>query len=155
MTTEIERLVTSFYFSYAAALDRRDPAAWIACFVDDGVYTLTTHRNATTHGMYLTYESGRDAIARRAAVTGGYLKAQRNKTLHMISNVRVGQDDHGRLTAAAYFAAFRTARNGTSQLYACGEFADLLDLSDGRVRFIEHNVVVDAETLPANMIDLL
>ena len=42
----------------------------------------------------------------------------------------------------------------TSQLQACGTFRDVLSDSNGALRFVEHNVIVDAETLPANMVDL-
>src|SRR6516164_1213649 len=77
--------VEAFYFDYAANLDRRETTGWSAFFTGAGVYSLTTYRNATTKGMYLIYEEGQDALTRRAAVASGYLKAQRNKTLHMIS----------------------------------------------------------------------
>jgi len=146
--------LTQFYFDYAEVLDRRRTADWIECFADDGVYSLTTFGNANGKGMYLIYEKGRAAVTRRAAVASGYLRAQRTKTLHMISNVRLAEVEGSRVAAKAYFAMFRTARDKTSQLQACGEYHDRLEYADGRIRLVEHNVILDAETLPSNMGDL-
>ena len=146
--------VEAFYFDYAANLDRRETIGWTGFFTEAGIYSLTTYRNATTKGMYLIYEEGHDALTRRAAVASGYLKAQRNKTLHMISNVRVTEAEASRVRAQAYFAMFRTGRDKTSQLHACGEFDDRLEIVDGKLRFAEHRVIFDAETLPSNMADL-
>jgi 3-phenylpropionate/cinnamic acid dioxygenase small subunit len=151
---DLLRAVTEFYFDYADVLDRRQTAAWIEFFGDEAIYSLTTYRNATTKGMYLIFEKGRAAVTRRAALASGYLRAQRNKTLHMISNIRVIEVDDSRLGARAYFAMFRTARDKTSQLHACGEYHDRLEYVDGRLRLVEHNVILDAETLPSNMADL-
>jgi 3-phenylpropionate/cinnamic acid dioxygenase small subunit len=150
----LHRLVEDFYFSYASVLDERACADWPAVFTEDGMYTLTTHANAKGKGLYLAYEKGSAALTRRAAVASGYLKAQRNKTLHMISNVRVLSVQDAVISTTACFAMFRTARDRTSQLHACGTFRDILAESGEVLRFVEHNVIVDAETLPANMVDL-
>jgi 3-phenylpropionate/cinnamic acid dioxygenase small subunit len=151
---DLQRAVGDLYSDYATALDRRRMSDWIDFFAEDGLYSLTTNANAAGKGLYLIYEKGRDAITRRAAVSSGYLQVQRNKTLHIISNVRVTSVDGSRLSVNAYFAMFRTARDKTSQLHACGEFHDLVINVGDRLRLLEHNVVVDAETLPANMVEL-
>ncbi len=151
---ELLPALTQFYFDYAEVLDQRRTADWIEFFAEDCVYSLTTYRNANTKGMYLIFEKGRAGVTRRAAVASGYLRAQRSKTLHMISNVRIAELNGSQLKAKAYFAMFRTARDRTSQLQACGEFHDRLEYAGGRLRLIEHNVIFDAETLPSNMGDL-
>ena len=153
-SAELRSAVADFYFDYADALDRRRMSDWIELFSEEGLYSLTTHANAAGKGLYLIYEKGREAVTRRAAVSSGYLKAQRNKTLHMISNVRVTEVAGPHLHVNACFAVFRTARDKTSQLHACGEFHDILINADNRLRLVEHNVVVDAETLPSNMVEL-
>jgi 3-phenylpropionate/cinnamic acid dioxygenase small subunit len=151
---ELRLQVQDFYVAYASLLDERAATEWPGLYTEDAVYTLTTHANANNKGLYLVYEKGRAALTRRAAVVStGYLKAQRNKTLHMISNVRVLEAEGALIRTSAYFAMFRTARDRTSQLQACGSFRDVLD-SSSALRFAEHNVIVDAETLPANMVDL-
>jgi len=146
--------ITQFYFDYAEVLDKRRTADWVEFFADDCVYSLTTYRNANGKGMYLIFEKGRAAVTRRAALASGYLRAQRNKTLHMISNVRLIEVEGSQLAARAYFAMFRTARDKTSHLQACGEYHDRLEYIDSHPRLIEHNVILDAETLPSNMGDL-
>ena len=146
--------VADFYTAYARTLDTRQIDRWIEFFAPDGLYSLTTLGNANGKGMYLIYEKGIDAITRRAAVASGYLKVQRTKTLHMISNLAVKMESPSFLTVEAYFAVFRTGRDRTSQFHACGEFHDSLRLDNGRFQLQEHNVVFDAETLPANMADL-
>jgi hypothetical protein len=90
---DLLRAVTEFYFDYGDVHDRRQTAAWIEFFGDEAIYSLTTYRNATTKGMYLIFEKGRAAVTRRAALASGYLRAQRNKALHMISNIRVIEVD--------------------------------------------------------------
>ena len=154
LTANLRGAVEEFYTDYAWSLDRRRTDAWIGFFADRGRYSLTTRENAEGAGMFLIFEEGQAAIARRAAVASGYLRAQRNKTLHMISNVHARMSADGEIEARAYFAMFRTARDKTSQLHACGEFDDRLVVIEDRLRFLVHHVIFDAETLPSNMADL-
>ena len=151
---ETQQLLSAFYNEYALVLDRRENAKWIEYFTGDGVYSITTFENANSGGLYLICDRGGAAIRRRAAVAAGYLQAQRNKTLHMISNIRVGEVSGSSISATAYFAMFRTARDKTSQFHACGTFHDKLIRTGDQLQFAEHNIVLDAETLPANIADL-
>jgi 3-phenylpropionate/cinnamic acid dioxygenase small subunit len=151
----LREAVADFYFNYASTLDGRDTHRWVEQFTEEGLYTLTTYANHHGKGLYLVYESGRAAITRRAAAASGYLQAQRNKTQHIITNIQITEAKDSQFSVVAYFTMFRTARDKTTQLHACGTFRDRLVRVDGKFLLVEHNVVVDAETLPSNMVDLL
>nr|WP_277349062.1 nuclear transport factor 2 family protein [Streptomyces sp. HNM0575] len=143
--------VEDHYFSYALTMDDRRPNDWVATFLDSGVYAVGTHNNVSTTGMWWYTDRGLGALKERAAYTNGYLRHNPTRTLHTVTNVRAAETGDGRIEAAAYFVLYVTDRTDLSRLHVCGRYDDVLVRTDGGLRFAEHRVVIDAETLPANM----
>jgi 3-phenylpropionate/cinnamic acid dioxygenase small subunit len=143
--------VAAFYADYAVTIDRKQPNAWVDTFTPVGVYAVTTYNNASGRGMWWYTDRGLTALKERAAYTNGYFWHAPEKTLHMISNIRVRETEDATVAAQAYFAMFTADRGGLSQLHVCGEYDDLLVRVDDGLRFAEHRVIIDSETVPPNM----
>ena len=68
-----------------------------------------------------------------------------------LGDLRDEEQDDGTVKSAAYFAMYVADRGGPSQLHVCGEYDDVLVVTADGIRFAEHRVIIDAETVPANM----
>lgn len=143
--------VEEFYARYTRAIDRRALADWVALFAPDGSYSATSHQNHTTMGMRWFTSTGTEELKDRVAVSNGYFYSPLTKELHVVSNVLTAESDDGSISAEAYFVMYMVDREGVANMHVCGEYHDVLVRLDGELRFKEHVVVVDAETLPANM----
>jgi 3-phenylpropionate/cinnamic acid dioxygenase small subunit len=147
LRTEVEQ----FYVDYALAMDDKRPNDWVELFLPVGLYAVGTHNNVSTTGMWWYTDRGLGALKERAAYMNGYLRHNPGRTLHSVTNVRAGLAEDGRITAQAYFVLHVADRTEPSRFHVCGRFQDVLEHTDAGLRFAEHRVVIDAETVPGNM----
>ncbi|GGK74269.1 aromatic-ring-hydroxylating dioxygenase subunit beta [Mangrovihabitans endophyticus] len=143
--------VEDHYATYALTMDDKRPNAWVDLFLAAGVYAVGTHNNVSTTGMWWYTDRGLGALKERAAYTNGYLRHNPTRTLHTITNVRARETDDGLIKSEAYVVLYVTDRVEVSRFHVCGRYDDLLTRTDHGLRFAEHRVVLDAETLPGNM----
>jgi 3-phenylpropionate/cinnamic acid dioxygenase small subunit len=139
------------YAEYALTMDDKRPNDWVDLFVANGLYAVGTHNNISTSGMWWYTDRGRGALKERAAYMNGYLRHNPTRTLHTVTNLRAEEDEEGRVSAKAYFVLYVTDRVELSQLHVCGRYQDILVRTEDGLRFVEHRVVIDAETVPGNM----
>jgi 3-phenylpropionate/cinnamic acid dioxygenase small subunit len=140
-----------FYADYILTIDEKRPNDWIAMFADAGLYAVTTHNNHSTTGMWWHTDRGLNALKERAAFTNGYFWHNPTKTLHTVSNLRATELDDGKIKSQAYFVMYCSDRGDLSQVYVCGVYDDVVVRADGGMLFEEHRVIIDSETVPANM----
>jgi 3-phenylpropionate/cinnamic acid dioxygenase small subunit len=150
-SAELRSEVEHFYAEYVLTIDEKRPNDWIAMFADPGLYAVTTHNNHSTTGMWWHTDRGLNALKERAAFTNGYFWHNPTKTLHMVSNLRAHELDDGKIKSAAYFAMYSSDRGDLSILYVCGVFDDVIVRTEAGMRFEEHRVIIDSETVPPNM----
>lgn len=143
--------VEDHYFAYALTMDDKRPNDWVDLFLDTGLYAVGTHNNVSTTGMWWYTDRGLGALKERAAYTNGYLRHNPTRTLHTVTNVRARETGEGRIKAEAYVVLYVADRTDMSRFHVCGRYDDILARTDDGLRFVEHRVVIDAETLPANM----
>ncbi|WP_405562705.1 aromatic-ring-hydroxylating dioxygenase subunit beta [Streptomyces sp. NBC_01180] len=143
--------VEDHYVSYALTMDDKRPNDWVALFLGTGLYAVGTHNNVSTTGMWWYTDRGLGALKERAAYMNGYLRHNPTRTLHTVTNVRARETDDGRIKAEAYVVLYVTDRIEMSRFHVCGRYDDVLTRTDDGLRFVEHRVVLDPETLPGNM----
>ncbi|WP_405913310.1 nuclear transport factor 2 family protein [Streptomyces sp. NBC_00963] len=143
--------VEDHYVSYALTMDDKRPNDWVGLFLGTGLYAVGTHNNVSTTGMWWYTDRGLGALKERAAYMNGYLRHNPTRTLHTVTNVRARETEDGRIKAEAYVVLYVTDRIEMSRFHVCGRYDDLLTRTDDGLRFVEHRVVLDAETLPGNM----
>lgn len=155
MNETAENEATQHLYRYARVVDRRDYSAWRDLFLPDGEYSATTYENERDSGLLMYIDRGHQALKERTAYLLGFWTRTHYKTLHTITNVMVDSDDGATLEVNSYFTMFRTDLDGQSHLHVCGEYQDTLRRTDDGLRFARHHVVLDAETLPSDMTDVL
>jgi 3-phenylpropionate/cinnamic acid dioxygenase small subunit len=143
--------VEDLYAHYATIIDEKRPNEWVDLFATEGLYAVGTHNNVSTTGMWWNTDRDIVALKERAAYTNGYFWHNPTKTLHTISNVRAQEREDGSVAAQAYFVMYVADRTDPSVLHVVGRYEDILVRERGQLRFREHRVVIDAETVPANM----
>ncbi|MEO6090923.1 MAG: aromatic-ring-hydroxylating dioxygenase subunit beta [Umezawaea sp.] len=143
--------VEDHYVSYALTMDDKRPNDWVDTFLPTGLYAVGTHNNVSTTGMWWYTDRGLGALKERAAYMNGYLRHNPTRTLHTVTNVRAREIDDGRIEASAYVVLYVSDRTDLSKFHVCGRYGDILARTDDGLRFVEHRVVLDAETLPGNM----
>src|SRR5262249_33596300 len=144
--SNVQAEITSFLYDFAEVMDGLRYLDWVNSFMQDGVYSVTTHSNAES-GLMLYIDRGVEALRERAAYLGGYYRMEPTKTLHMISNVRVKEWNAERAVVRSYFALYKTSKDGLSRFHVSGEYDDTLRQVDGGWRFERHHVVLDGDTL--------
>ncbi|MEU3567985.1 nuclear transport factor 2 family protein [Kitasatospora sp. NPDC036755] len=150
-TAGLRSEVEDHYVSYALAMDDKRPNDWVDLFLDTGLYAVGTHNNVSTTGMWWYTDRGLGALKERAAYMNGYLRHNPTRTLHTIGNVRVRETEDGLVKAEAYVVLYVSDRVEPSRFHVCGRYDDILTRTADGLRFVEHRVVLDAETMPGNM----
>ncbi len=142
-----------FYAYYALAIDEKRPNDWVDMFIegDGATYAVTTYNNSSTTGMWWYTDRGVIALKERAAYTNGYFWHNPDKMLHTVTNIRAQEVDGDQVKVQAYFVMYAADHGEESELYVCGQYNDLLVRVDGDLRFAEHRVIIDSETVPPNM----
>lgn len=148
---ELRSELEDFYAHYNLAIDQKRPNDWVDMFDDEGVYAVSTFNNISTTGMWWYTDRGTLALKERAAYTNGYFWHSPTKMLHTVSNLRGQERSDGLIAAQAYFVMYVADRGELSQLYVCGEYDDVLARLGDQLRFAEHRVIIDSETVPPNM----
>lgn len=147
--------VEDFYYRYASACDRTDFDAILDCFTEQGEYLLTTFENARGQGLLLVADRSHAALRERLAYLGGYWNLHRSKTSHLISNVRVVGRQGEALAVQAVMWLSKLDQDGASRFHVSAEYDDLLVPDGDSWAFARHSVVLDGETLPSDLTDLL
>lgn len=140
-----------FYARYAEIVDEKQPHAWIDAFVADGVYAVGTHNNVSTAGSWWYTDRGLVSLKERAAFCCGYFWHTPTRTLLTVTNIRGQEGADGSIVAQAAFVLFAADLAESSQLHVVGRYRDRLVRGDGGLRFVEHRVVIEGETVPGNM----
>jgi 3-phenylpropionate/cinnamic acid dioxygenase small subunit len=151
LRAEIEQAL----YAYAAAIDHQDFSGWADWFTDDGSYTMTTFENDRGKGLLLNCDRGKPALKERSAYVAGYFNFRRNKTMHVINNVRIVGGDDQEADVVSYLTLYKTGKQGDVRLQATGECRDRLVRTPQGWRFRNRQVVLDAELFPSDLTDLL
>jgi hypothetical protein len=132
---EAERDIQRLMVDYAQSLDYGDNVAWANCFTPDGLFDVRRR------GEAMFAHTGTEALAAFAA-SHSHAPAVYHKHFLSIPAIEFGADQ---VTAKTYFTMLHESDNGPIVL-VFGRYLDVLVESDGRWRFAER--VVDMEALP-------
>lgn len=138
---------------YAAALDRRDLAAWLDCFSQDSAsaYFCTAAENVD-NGLQiaLMYDDCRARLEDRVTfitkVWAGTFQPYR--TRHFVQRIGTPTRSGGQLHVVSNFSIAITPEGGSSSLLAVGQYEDDIVLDRGEPRFLRKRAVYDTTVLP-------
>ena len=141
-----------FYANYAWLIDEKMANEWVGLFVEDGVYAVGSHNNVSTTGMWWYTDRSLLKLKERAAYTNGYHWHNPTRLLHVVHNIRAQEQVDGAIAVQAAFTLYAADQSAAAHLHVVGRYTDLLvRTGDGELRFAEHRVVIEGETVPGNM----
>lgn len=143
--------IEEWYADYAEIIDEKMANDWVSSFVDNGIYAVGTHNNVSTTGAWWYTDRGLVFLKERAAYNGGYFWHAPTRTLLSINNIRVRELADGQIAVKAAFVMHASDHQQNARVHVVGRYTDILTRTADGFRFVEHRVVIEGETVPANM----
>jgi anthranilate 1,2-dioxygenase small subunit len=145
--SDLASAVQDFFYEYAACLDEERFAQWTEFFDPAAcTYCVLSRENhdlglpAPIMGCY-SHGMVRDRVAMLVNETLTY---RHMYLLRLVSNVRVRQEGHGLVRAAANLVVHQSSEEGVSSLYIVGRDRAELTEAEGVFRIRKLDVIVDS-----------
>lgn len=159
--------VEDFYYAEAELLDNRQFREWFTLLADDIRYWMPIRHNP--------FERSSDIKAELSKAGGGFyfdddkaslrIRVERvyarnawaemppSRTRHLVTNVRIKNDDGSAVEVHANFIVYRT-RMETDQDLFVGERQDILRRANGRFQIARRTIILDQAVLSAKNISV-
>ncbi len=150
---ELRAEIEVFHNEYCAVLDACDVEKWPEFFTEDGLYRITSRENANQELLVgLVYAEGRAMMYDRAvAIAQTQMFAPRH-TMHMVSNIRVVNEENDVIEAEANYLLIQTLIEGPSTIHLAGKYYDRFVRSESGLLLKERQVVYDTEILATDLV---
>ena len=142
---QTRRRVEDFLLDCAWAIDEDDLEAWPGFFAGDGRYRITTRDNEERNlpvGIMLCEGRGMMEDRVLALRTANIFEPHRYR--HILGQPRLREAGEGLIRSDSSFIVMRTMQDGHMDLFAAGNYRDLLCVEDGRVMFQERAAVLES-----------
>ena len=139
------RLVEDFLLDCAWAIDEDDLEAWPGFFAEDGRYRITTRDNEARGlpvGIMLCEGRGMMEDRVLALRTANIYEPHRYR--HILGRPRLREAEGGLVRSDSSFILVRTMQDGRMDLFAAGNYRDLLRVEGGRAAFQERAAVLES-----------
>lgn len=135
---------------YAEYIDAERYDDWLALFTEDSVYQVIPRENADQNlPASLIYCNNKNVLRDRIVSLVNANEYNPHYDRHIISGVRVTDEQDGAWRLAANYAVFQTNVEGQSKVFSVGRYADRVVRQDGRLLFREKRVTVDTFSVPS------
>jgi len=153
---EVER----FYYDEAALLDAHDYDPWIDLFTEDAYYFMPIRRTRmqreldqefTQPGEMAYFDDTKEQLAMRVAklATGkSWAEDPPSRTRHLITNIRIVQDDGDELQVESNFHLYRTRLKSEEDSWI-GSRHDTLRRVDGSFQIAKRTILLEQTVLLA------
>jgi len=142
---ETRRRIEDFLLDCAWAIDENDLEAWPDFFAADGRYRITTRDNEERGlpvGIMLCEGRGMMEDRVLALRTANIFEPHRYR--HILGRPRLREAEGRLVRSDSSFIVMRTMQDGRMDLFAAGNYRDLLRVEDGRVMFQERAAVLES-----------
>jgi 3-phenylpropionate/cinnamic acid dioxygenase small subunit len=167
MTSELRREIEDFLYREAELLDERKLREWFELLTDDVRYWMPVRHNPLERPRALSeelsdpgesYYFNDDKQSLKIRVERVYAKnawaeMPPSRTRHLISNVRVKNDDGNEIEVHSNFLVYRT-RMDTDQDLFVGMREDILRRVNGGFRIARRTIILDQAVLTAKNISI-
>ncbi len=150
MTTDAEKLrITEFLYEYVQYLDDDRLEEWPDFFVADCLYKIMPRENVERElPLPLWYCDNQHMLHDRVQALRTSQIYNLHYDRHILSNVRVHDEEDGVHPVHANWALFQTDLEGTTQLFCTGKYVDKIVFVDGSPKLKEKLVVLDTYSVP-------
>lgn len=146
MSAAAELLLTRQIHASARCLDERDYDAFLACFIEDGEYSISTRAPELQEKMTWMRVSRAELAERLASIDQHEWEITILEQSRLLSVDRVAIDGDTARTSSG-FALYHTDEAGCSTLYAVGRYDDDWHRRGGRWRLGRRDVVLKTRQL--------
>ena len=145
MDIRIRLGVEDLIASYAAAIDEDRLEDWPNLFVERGKYVIAT-KDDLDRGLPfgVIYADSRAMLIDRVTALRQANIYEPHGYRHIVGPIRVVASGDGVADARSNFMVVRIMRDGTTMLFATGEYRDRIDTASEPFRFVERLVVTDS-----------
>jgi 3-phenylpropionate/cinnamic acid dioxygenase small subunit len=167
MDSELRHRVEDFLYLEAELLDERRLREWLALFTDDLHYWMPVRFNPLERPTRLDEEISRAGesyyfddnketlrlrIERLYSKTA-WAEMPPSRTRHLISNIRIKQDDGVEIEVHSNFMVYRTRMEKDQDIFV-GTREDILRRVDGELRIAKRRILLDQAVLGAKNISV-
>jgi anthranilate 1,2-dioxygenase small subunit len=141
---ELEQL----YTDYVHCLDADELERWPDFFTEDCFYRITSAENFEA-GMPLglIHATSRNMLKDRVSALREANIYEPQRYRHLVSSIKVVEEDGARLDLTANFLVVRTMQEGDMTLFAAGAYLDQVRRENGIWRFANKTVVLDSRQI--------
>ncbi|HEX2199229.1 MAG TPA: aromatic-ring-hydroxylating dioxygenase subunit beta [Burkholderiales bacterium] len=135
---------------YAERIDAERYEDWLELFTEDSVYQVIPRENVEQNlPASLIYCNSKNVLRDRIVSLLNANEYNPHYDRHMISGVRIVEQDEGLWQVSANYAVFQTSHEGQSRLFSVGRYADKIVRQNDRLLFREKRVIVDNFSVPS------
>jgi 3-phenylpropionate/cinnamic acid dioxygenase small subunit len=131
--------------AYAAAIDEDRLEDWPDLFVEQGKYVISTKEDFDAGLPFgVIYADSRAMLIDRVTALRQANIYEPHSYRHVIGPIRVLEGEDSEVEARSNFMVVRIMKDGTTTLFATGEYRDRIDIQAEPFRFIERRVLTDS-----------
>ena len=157
VSQKLRSAVEDLIHAYVQCIDDDRLEEWPDFFTEDCLYQIMPHEN-TDQGLPIAvmYCDSRGMLQDRVVAHRKANLFAPHLYRHLVSALRVTDQDKGMVTARSNYAVFRTALDpinyGTTEVYSVGEYRDKIVFVDGAAKFQERIVIVDTSRIQSLLV---
>ncbi len=157
VSQELRSAVEDLIHAYVQCIDDDRLEEWPDFFTEDCLYQIMPRENAD-QGLPIAvmYCDSRGMLQDRVVAHRKANLFAPHLYRHLVSALRVTDQDKGMVTARSNYAVFRTALDpinyGTTEVYSVGEYRDKIVFVDGVAKFQERIVIVDTSRIQSLLV---
>ena len=138
----------SLYTEYAACLDSDRLEDWPEFFAEDCHYRVTSAENYENGlPLGLIYATSQNMLRDRVSALRDANIYEPQRYRHLVSGIRIEQEDGGALDVTANFLVVRTMQDGGMILFAAGRYVDRVERAGAAWKFTKKIVVLDSRQI--------
>jgi biphenyl 2,3-dioxygenase beta subunit len=168
MDSALRQQVEEFYYLEAELLDERKLREWLALLTDDVRYWMPIRRNTFERPNDITDELSKPGESyyfdddmkslkirvERAYAKTAWAEVPPSRTRHLITNVRIKQEDGDEIEVHSNFLVYRTRMETDKDMFV-GTRQDLLRRAGGGFKIARRTIILDQAVLDAKNISVL
>jgi anthranilate 1,2-dioxygenase small subunit len=157
VSQKLRSAVEDLIHAYVQCIDDDRLEEWPDFFTEDCLYQIMPREN-TDQGLPIAvmYCDSRGMLQDRVVAHRKANLFAPHLYRHLVSALRVTDQDKGMVTARSNYAVFRTALDpinyGTTEVYSVGEYRDKIVFVDGVAKFQERIVIVDTSRIQSLLV---
>ena len=167
MASELRRQIEDFYYLEAELLDERKLREWFSLLTEDIRYWMPIRHNPLERPNDVSEELSKpgegyyfddDIKSLKIRVERAYSKiawaeVPPSRTRHLITNIRIKNDDDNEIEVHSNFFVYRTRMETDKDMFV-GTRQDILRRADGSFKIARRTIILDQAVLDAKNISV-